>query len=148
MPEYVLVLLVALIGAAGGIGAFCLAWLSRREQRRLIAAQAEKTEVEADEIGISMALKSLKSQQEQIVWYGLEIDNLKTRIAELEADKRDRMAEMAQLYETLMSALAHNRYLEVDRARLLRFLRTRYPDVYQVYQAEFGQEANCAADDS
>jgi len=109
-----------LIGAAGGIGAFILSWQSRHEQKRLVGAQAGKTEAERDSVNV------------------VTVASLQTRINHLETDARDRMEEMSVLYETLMSAIARNRTLEAERARLLRFLRTRYPDVYQTYCSEYG----------
>jgi len=146
MPDWGPSLVIALIGALAGIGAFVQSWLNRREQKSLLAAQAkkteaeaEKTEAEADEVETATASKQLAIQQDQIEWQGREIAMLKARINELEEDKRDRLAEMAKLYETLMSALGRNRYLEAERARILRFLRSRYPDVYEVYQAECGE---------
>jgi hypothetical protein len=120
VSEYIVSIVVALIAAIGGIGAFVIAWQARREQRRLISAQAGKTEAERNNIEAST------------------ITGLRMRIDKLEADARDRMHEMAALYETLMSAIAHNRTLEAERARLLRFLRTRYPDVYKKYCDEYG----------
>jgi dihydrodipicolinate reductase len=116
-----LALAIALIGAAGGIGAFIVAWSTRREQRQLLAAQASKTEAERNNIKAVTAT------------------SLQARIDKLEADARARMEEIAVMYETLMSAIARNRTLEAERARLLRFLRQRYPDVYRAYCDEYGE---------
>lgn len=121
-------IIIALIAAVGGIGAFVVSWQSRREQRRLIAAQASHEEAKRDSVNAGT------------------IASLQVQINRLEADARDRMEEVAMLYETLMSAIARNRTLEAEAARLVRFLRERYPDVLKAYRNEYGDDDSDGAD--
>ena len=107
-------------------------------RRRRNVADTELVEAQTADIEAGAAAKFFVNQQDQIEWLGTEHDKLQKRLVDVEVDKRDRMAETAKLYETLMSAIGRNRYLEAEMARLVRFVRTRYPDVYAAYQAEFG----------